>query len=155
VDTAAEKLTETVARQKLTASETTHDNEYRIHAVTAKKHRKRVSRQKNLARPLFLFLIWVRRVLRSVITVYVPLFFYSFFCATCIVQSTCSIRPLFLNQSSLNRLRPAGAGGQTGSVVGRALPIASAPTRARPQSTSGVRRAERSFPFCLYTERAK
>jgi hypothetical protein len=46
VDTAAEKLTETVSRQKLTASETTNDNEYRIHAVTTEKRRKRVSRQK-------------------------------------------------------------------------------------------------------------
>jgi two-component SAPR family response regulator len=45
VDTTAEKLTKTVSRQKFTASETTHDNEYRIHAVTAEKCWKRVSQQ--------------------------------------------------------------------------------------------------------------
>jgi hypothetical protein len=33
VDAAAENLTETVLRQKFMASETTHDNEYRIHAA--------------------------------------------------------------------------------------------------------------------------
>jgi hypothetical protein len=65
VDTAAEKLIETVLRQKFTASETTHDNEYRIHAVTAEKCQKRVSRQetwRSRKMVCLFFLIWVRRV---------------------------------------------------------------------------------------------
>jgi hypothetical protein len=65
VDTEAEKLTETVSRQKLTASETTHDNEYRIHAVMAQKHQKRVSGQKTWRGRSIVSLsfFWVRRVL--------------------------------------------------------------------------------------------
>jgi hypothetical protein len=82
VDTAAEKLTETVSRQKFTASETTHNNEYRIHAITTEKCRRRVSRQETWRsrRTVCLsFFIWMRRVLRRVIAVYVPCFFYTFF----------------------------------------------------------------------------
>jgi hypothetical protein len=45
VDTSAEKMTETVSRQRFTASETTHDGEKRIQTVTTEKRRKRVSRQ--------------------------------------------------------------------------------------------------------------
>jgi hypothetical protein len=129
VDTAAKKLTETVSRQNFTALETMHDNEYRIDTVTSEKHRKCVSRQET----------W--RGQSSVC-----LFFFLFGCGVYY-----SHPPVFLNQSSLNRLGPAGAGGQTGSPLGRALLIASAHVRARPQSASGVRRAERgpSFFFCL------
>jgi hypothetical protein len=78
VDTAAEKMIETVSRQRITASETTHDGEKRIQTVTTEKRRKRVCRGKKLGKAAILFvsffLIWVRRVLRSVITVYIPLF---------------------------------------------------------------------------------
>jgi hypothetical protein len=81
--------------------------------------------------------------------------------AACTAQSNCSIRPMFfyfysffcLNQSSLNRLGSAGAGGQTSSLLGRALPITSAHARARPESASGVRRAERCHSF-YFTERS-
>jgi hypothetical protein len=45
VDTAAEKLIETVSWQKFTVSETTHDNEYRKHAVTSEKMSKGASQQ--------------------------------------------------------------------------------------------------------------
>jgi hypothetical protein len=45
VDTAAEKMTETVSRQRFTASDTTHDGEKRIQTITTEKRRKRVSRQ--------------------------------------------------------------------------------------------------------------
>jgi hypothetical protein len=128
VDTAAEKLTDTVARQKLTASETTHDNEYRIHAVTAKKRRKRVSRQKNLARPkyyfsLFFFLIWVWRVLRSVITVYFPLFFLLFFLLIKLGQQTWAClalearQPLRCSESTEMRGTERVAGAQTISAL--------------------------------------
>jgi hypothetical protein len=81
VDTAAEKLTETVSRQKFTASETTHDNEYQRHAITAEKTSETCVTAGNLARPkncLSLFLIWVRCVLCRVIVMYVPLFFTLF-----------------------------------------------------------------------------
>jgi hypothetical protein len=53
MDTVAEKWTKTVLRQKCTTPETTHDNEDRKHAVTAEKSQKRVSQQKNLARPKY------------------------------------------------------------------------------------------------------
>jgi hypothetical protein len=80
VDTAAEKMTEIVSRQRFTASETTHDGEKQIQTVTIEKRRKRVCRGKKLGEAAILFvsffLIWVRRVLRSVITVYVPLFLF-------------------------------------------------------------------------------
>jgi hypothetical protein len=76
VDTAVEKMIETVSRQRITASETTHDGEKWIQTVTTEKCWKRVCRGKKLGEAVILFVfffIWVRRVLRSVITVYVPL----------------------------------------------------------------------------------
>jgi hypothetical protein len=96
VDTAAKKLTETVSRQKFTALETTHDNEYRIDTVTLEKHRKRVSRQETWRGQSSVCLFF--SYLGAACTIHIPLF--------------------FLNQSSLNRLGPAGAGGQTGSPLG-------------------------------------
>jgi hypothetical protein len=47
VDTAAEKLIKTVSSQKFTVSETTQNNEYRKHAITA-ENVKNVHRSRKL-----------------------------------------------------------------------------------------------------------
>jgi hypothetical protein len=121
VNTAAEKMIETVSQQRITASETTHDGENRIHTVTTEKRRKRVCRGKKLGDAAILFvsffLIWVRRVLRSVITVYVPLFFFTF---SKLSRSGCW-RPDALRASApaSERVRAADAPPQTISVLER------------------------------------
>jgi hypothetical protein len=115
-----------VSRQKLTASKTTHDNEYRIHAVTAEKRQKCVSRQKTLR-------------CRSIVCL-------SFFDlgATCTVQSNCSIRPLFFF-FTFTKLGQTTWAGLVLEAIRSPLPGATersqvSETSARAQRRSGVGR---------------
>jgi hypothetical protein len=131
VDTVAEKQTKNRVAAEVYGAGNNTRHEDRKHAFTAEKSQKRLSRQKNLARPRyclseFFLMILVRRILHK----------------------RCSGRSLFFKRNcNLGRTETGQtrAGPQRASGVGRPRPALATEARARPQRASGVGRAGAFF----------